>query len=67
MTTETRKVIFVLETEQDEKIDAIAAYLSTELGVPVNRSAAIRVLINRFFLPDWSFNRPKNVTATKSA
>jgi hypothetical protein len=60
-----RSVIFVLEPKQDEKVDAIADHLSKELGVAINRSKAVRLLIDRFFLPDWSPKRPLNAETTE--
>ena len=50
--------IFVLDEDRSTKVDAIAAHLRAEFGgVGVSRSEAIRIMIDRFFLPDWPIHR----------
>lgn len=58
---------FVLDEERSAKVDAIAAHLRAELGVRVSRSEAMRVLIDRFSVPGWSFNRPENIEVINPA
>lgn len=45
-----------LEQRLIEKAGAIADHLKRQMGVPVSRSAAVALLIDRFMLPDWSTN-----------
>lgn len=61
MTTGQEPVVkanLVLSTEHDERLTAIAARLTAQLGVTVSRSAAIRRLIDEaFFSPGCSSER----------
>jgi hypothetical protein len=67
MTTdaELKQSLFLFTHEQDRKVDAIAEALSQELGVRVSRSAAMRLLVDRFALPKRPAERM--MTADKDA
>lgn len=62
MTTdaELKNTLFLFTPKQDRKVDQIAEALSQELGVKLSRSAAMRLLVDRFVLPQ----RPAEQTMT---
>lgn len=68
MTTTTgRKVIFYLNDDIVEKADKIAEKMSREFGEPVSRSAAVRRLIDRFFVTECSPDRTMTADTDKAA
>ncbi len=67
MTAPANKMALIrLDAARDQKLDAIAEAMSAELGVPVSRTAAVRRMIDLFYLPKNSVERIKDVE-TKSA
>ena len=59
---------FVLDENRSAKLDAIATHLHVERGGGgVSRSEAIRIMIDRFFLPDWPVYRSTDIEKSKAA
>ena len=65
--TQRKLVGFRLNSDESRRLDQIVAYLRNELGLPVNRSDAVRRLINRFELPAVPAYRNNDGTTEKAA
>lgn len=68
METENDKQVLIrLDPARDQRLKAITAAMTQELGIPVSRTATIRRMIDLFSLPEWSVNRTTNANQDKSA
>jgi phosphopantetheinyl transferase len=62
-----KRYTFWFADRHSDRLDAIAAELTRELGVDVDRTTALRVLIDRFFLPTSATDSEKNYQEQKAA
>ncbi len=51
--------LFKFDSDTSEKLDRIAVYLSEKTGMRVNRTDALRHLVNTFFIPSMAIDSQK--------